>query len=400
MGNKILVADDSKLITSLVKGIFENQLEDNYSVITVFDGKQAIDAAIEHQPDIILMDWQMPVINGIDALIELKKNTKTSGIPVIMLTGSDDITLAFENGAVDFIRKPFDKPELISRVKSSLAVVNAKIEIKQRTIEIDIQRDKLKMQKEILTKQKKELSDSILIVEKMQYSLNPSFENIRNVVTNYFILEMPKEKLKKHFFWFYTNNNNFYFSIGSINRQGLSVSILNMFCVTILNEIIAFTNEADLVPSKIIDVVKNRFKTLLCINETTDCLNLIVGCFNSTDKTVQYSGVNLPMYVIKNNKITELKVENNKMGLLNSDKASVNHKVQLASNDLIYLINNGFNENIGNEYISSEMSKIFIEMHKKPLDKQKRILEKTFQAWKEELRQIDDIFVLGFKIAE
>jgi CheY-like chemotaxis protein len=313
-----------------------------------------------------------------------------------MLTGSDDITVAFDNGASDFIRKPFDKPEIIARVKSSLAVINSKIELKQRTIEIEIQRDKLKMQKEILTKQKKELSECIALVEKTQNLITPPLELIRKTIPQYFILEMPKENLKKHFFWFYAKHNHFIFSVGSINRQGLSVSILNTLCVNILNEIASHTDPMHLVPSKMIDVIKEQIQPMY--DNNPDSLNLIIGSLSIVDKTIQYSGVNLPFYVLKNNKITELKVEKFKNGIFSIEKQSVNHKIQLATDDTIYLINNGFNDNLGTDYISDEMSKLFVEIHKKPLDKQKRQLEKTFQAWREELRQIDDIFILGFKV--
>jgi DNA-binding response OmpR family regulator/DNA-binding CsgD family transcriptional regulator len=70
------------------------------------------------------MDWELPVLNGIDAIRSLKKNETTHTIPVIMCTGvmmtSEDLQTAFEAGAIDYIRKPVDKTELIARTRSIL----------------------------------------------------------------------------------------------------------------------------------------------------------------------------------------------------------------------------------------------------------------------------------------
>ena len=95
-----------------------------YEIISAGNGKVACAIAETELPDLIIMDWELPLMNGIDAIRNLKKNEYTRMIPVIMCTGvmmtSEDLQTAFEAGAIDYIRKPVDKTELIARTRSIL----------------------------------------------------------------------------------------------------------------------------------------------------------------------------------------------------------------------------------------------------------------------------------------
>jgi DNA-binding response OmpR family regulator len=124
MDAKVLIVDD--LATNLM--ILEGYLSAfDYDIITAENGEVAYHAAIEHKPDLILMDWEMPVMSGIESLKMLKMNNATKEIPVIIVTGSfketKNLENAFAEGAIDFIRKPIERVELIARVKSVLAFV-------------------------------------------------------------------------------------------------------------------------------------------------------------------------------------------------------------------------------------------------------------------------------------
>lgn len=119
----ILVVDDEPPIIEYIKSTFE-QFEQPYNMITAKNGEMALKTAKLELPDIILTDWDMPVVNGIDFIRNLKNDESTKNIPVFMVTGvmtSDkNMATAMEAGALDFIRKPIDKFELISRTRTML----------------------------------------------------------------------------------------------------------------------------------------------------------------------------------------------------------------------------------------------------------------------------------------
>lgn len=117
MGKKILVVDDEKKITEIVSAYLER---DNFSVITAYDGKEALEAVKKYSPDLIILDLMLPEISGWEVCQTLRKD---SNIPVIMLTARDETTdkiVGLELGADDYVTKPFDAKELVSRVKAVL----------------------------------------------------------------------------------------------------------------------------------------------------------------------------------------------------------------------------------------------------------------------------------------
>ena len=122
---KILLVDDNEVNLNTVFNII-NESNEPYDLIQANNGKVACKIAFEEELDIIIMDWDMPEMSGIEALKILKKDQRTRHIPVIMFTGvmttSENLMTALDAGAVDYIRKPIDKIELIARMRSMLTL--------------------------------------------------------------------------------------------------------------------------------------------------------------------------------------------------------------------------------------------------------------------------------------
>ncbi len=118
--SKILVIDDISENIQLVGNILQNC---EFQVLTANSGAQGLKIAEIKNPDLILLDIQMPVMDGYEVILKLKTNPLTSEIPVIFLTAHsdvDDIVKGFESGAADYICKPFQKAELLSRIEVAL----------------------------------------------------------------------------------------------------------------------------------------------------------------------------------------------------------------------------------------------------------------------------------------
>ena len=114
---KILVVDDEEL---LVKGIRFNLQNDGYDVITGFNGLEAVTLAQSESPDLIILDVMMPQMNG---LVACSKIREFSNVPIILLTAkADDMDklMGFDNGADDYLTKPFNILELKARIRALL----------------------------------------------------------------------------------------------------------------------------------------------------------------------------------------------------------------------------------------------------------------------------------------
>ncbi len=133
---KILVIDD------LPENIFilqDRLAQEGYEVITAYGGNDGMEKAYSNLPDLILLDVMMPDMSGLDVCKTLVNDDKTKHIPIILVTaksGAEDTKEGLEAGAFDYIKKPFNRIELMARVKSALKLseVNKQLlEIEKRT---------------------------------------------------------------------------------------------------------------------------------------------------------------------------------------------------------------------------------------------------------------------------
>jgi len=127
MSIQVLVIEDEEALQGLLE---YNLQKEGYKVAIEGDGGEALTAVAEHSPDIILLDWMLPNKNGIDICRALRKDSKTSKIPIIMITAraeEEDKLRGLDYGADDYITKPFSISEVIARIRAVLRRVNPSI---------------------------------------------------------------------------------------------------------------------------------------------------------------------------------------------------------------------------------------------------------------------------------
>lgn len=181
MSKKILIVDDNPENREAVV-LLLHQSEPQYNVLTASNGVNGYDIACAECPDLIIMDWEMPMLNGIECIKKLKQNEDTKEIPVIMFTGAmtsnNDLKTALEAGAIDFIRKPADVIELIARINSMLLLTSYfkkkneaekkyfEIEIEKNLAEINFRKNELTSNALMLAKKNEKLIDVVRDLEK------------------------------------------------------------------------------------------------------------------------------------------------------------------------------------------------------------------------------------------
>ena len=149
---KILVVEDDKDLISLIKF---NLKSEGFNVLLSPNGEDGLFTAKEEKPDLILLDWMLPILSGIEVLQKLKNNKDTKSIPVIFITAKgeeNDKIRGLNSGADDYIVKPFSTKELIARIKANLRrgklIPDDKIVCSD--IEIDLVSKRVKRQNKII----------------------------------------------------------------------------------------------------------------------------------------------------------------------------------------------------------------------------------------------------------
>ncbi len=118
---RILIIEDERSISDIIKF---NLNKEGFEVETAYDGKEGLEKALSVEPDVILLDIMLPIMDGFAVC---KKVRETSSVPILMLTAKEeevDKVLGLELGADDYITKPFGMRELIARIKANIRRTN------------------------------------------------------------------------------------------------------------------------------------------------------------------------------------------------------------------------------------------------------------------------------------
>ena len=124
MKETILVVDDEEDIVELIS---YNLAKEGYSVLTALTGEQAISISKQSLPDLIVLDWMLPGLDGLQVTRHLRQDLLTREIPIVMLTArgeEPDVIKGLESGANDYMSKPFSTRELAARIRAVLRTRN------------------------------------------------------------------------------------------------------------------------------------------------------------------------------------------------------------------------------------------------------------------------------------
>lgn len=142
----VLIVDDVDANVLLLKLLISKA---GYKTLTAYNGKDALDIIIKESPDLILLDIMMPIMDGHEVARRLKEMPDKAEIPIIFLSAlnsTEDIVQGFKLGAADYVSKPFNKDELLTRINHQVSLIDAKRTISRQTEELKrtiLGRDKL-----------------------------------------------------------------------------------------------------------------------------------------------------------------------------------------------------------------------------------------------------------------
>jgi len=118
--SRLLLVEDNEMNRDMLSRRLKKR---GYEVLMAFDGRQGVDMAVQDQPDLILLDMSLPIMDGWDAARELKGDSATNSIPIIALTAhamAGDMEKALEAGCDDYDTKPVELPRLLEKISKHL----------------------------------------------------------------------------------------------------------------------------------------------------------------------------------------------------------------------------------------------------------------------------------------
>jgi len=393
---KILIVDDLESNRDLVAAYLKQSVN-NYHCYFAVNGNDCILKATEIKPDLILLDWEMPLLDGLEALKIIRSTSDIADIPIIMLTAltsEKHLAEAFIFGANDFIRKPLNRLELLARITSTLSLSISYTEIKN--------------QKNNIQETNTQLQESIKYAGYIQRAMLYPSEDLMQKFKNSFIIYKPKTYLSGDFYWYSklteANNNIDIFAVVDCTGHGIPASFLSIIGSVYLDQIILQKNIHS--PQLILKYLNKYVRKTLRqnTNSNVDGMEISICSVNASTKTVLFaSSVHVLIYFADG---IMHQIEGDFMeigGVLSDDDYNFTlHTINVSENLItdFYLFTDGFIDQFGGAYDRKFLPKRFKEIITKTgnnqMETQKSELLANLENWMDKSEQIDDILVIGF----
>lgn len=255
-------------------------------------------------------------------------------------------------------------------------------------------------QYDVLEMQKQEITDSINYARRIQNAILPPAVLMQQLLPEHFVLYLPKDIVSGDFYWVESVGDHVFFAAVDCTGHGVPGAFVSIVGHNALNRCI---NEFSLTqPAAILDklneLVRSDFQKGEKIN---DGMDISLAAMNKSTIQLQWAGANNPIYHVRNGELTETKGDKMPIGSYASENKFTNHEIEFQKGDVIYLFTDGFADQFGGpkgkKFKSRPFKELLISIHQENMIDQQDRLHASFDAWRGELEQLDDVCVLGVK---
>lgn len=407
----ILVADDYESNLAVIESIFEGSGQ-QFQIIYAHDGVAACQEAITHKPDLIIMDWDMPKMTGIEALSFLKKREDTAHIPVIMttaFTSSEHLEKALKAGAIDYVRKPIDEIELVARVNSALQLVASYKKIWRQKEEIEEKTRILQAAFLEIEKKNENIISSIKYAKRIQEAVLPQPEALQALFAHSFVFFKPRDLVSGDFYWFGEKEGKQVIVAADCTGHGVPGAFMSMLGDTFLSQIVNIFGITS--PDEILNALHEAIRKALKQDSTNnrDGMDVAVCVVDKKNRILEFAGAKSPLVYIRNKEVVRIKGDKFSVGgrregfAKEGEKRYKKHVIELNDTPTpFYIFSDGYQDQFNSEmqakFMTKRFLKLLLRMHKQPFPKQKELLEQILGDWMKNSKQVDDVLVIGFEV--
>ncbi len=277
------------------------------------------------------------------------------------------------------------------------------IEARKLLKEKDLAFNEIERQREELEYKNKNITDSLVYASYIQQALLPSEAYFRAVLGESFVFYNPKEIVSGDFYWISENNNKVFVVAADCTGHGVPGAFMSMIGVELLNKIIIDQKVEK--PSEILTLlskgIERTFKGAELTGKTMrDGMDIGLCVIDHNNKMLEYAGAFFPLYIIRDNKLTEIKGDRLTVGLM-TEHLFTNNNLELEDNDIIYMFSDGYTDQFGGpgnkKFMYRRFRHLLLSIHSFPMEDQMMILKDSIASWQLDNEQVDDQMVIGFR---
>ena len=274
-----------------------------------------------------------------------------------------------------------------------------------------IANEKLAQKNKQINLQKKNITDSIEYASRIQQALLPPDQVLENIFPDYFIFYRPRDMVSGDFYWITQKDHKLILAAADCTGHGVPGAFMSMLGIAFLNEIVnknienkhIYTLQANEVLNGLRQYIINSLHQEEESSSSKDGIDMALTIIDFQNNHIQYAGAYNPLYLIRKGGLTEKKPDRMPVAIhRRSEQPFTNHEFRFYDDDVIYLFSDGFYDQLGGEkgrkFMSKNFKKLLLDIHQKPMDEQKDLLNQQLLKWKKGYDQLDDILVIGLRL--
>ncbi|MFW5793095.1 MAG: tetratricopeptide repeat protein [Bacteroidota bacterium] len=321
--------------------------------------------------------------------------------------------------------------EYRAKKKANKLLSEQNADINQKNEEIKAQRDELGSQRDYVIKQKdmieashRRITDSINYAQLIQSALLPSSEVLDEILPEHLVFYKPRDIVSGDFYWVKQIKHYTVVIAADCTGHGVPGAFMSMLGIAFLNEI---SRKEDVnTAADILNLLRQEIKSALYQkhhdDKANDGMDMGVLFIDKNNMEAHYAGAKNSLFVLRSNKhkeevesvgkiiltenndnlLVEVKGDSQSVSLTPSETEFTNQKLKLFSDDILYLFSDGYIDQISGmtnrRFNTTRFKDLLFNIYKEPLSKQHSLLEKTYNEWRGDNEQIDDIIIVGIKL--
>jgi len=275
--------------------------------------------------------------------------------------------------------------------------------VAQRTAEVVAQKEEIELQHEQISEQNEQIKSSINYASKIQQAVLPPQETIDRVLSDCFVLYLPRDIVSGDFYWITELRGLKYYAVADCTGHGVPGGFMSMMGMSFLNEIIS--QEQDLAAGAILDKLRDNIISSLHqtgkIGENKDGMDIALVIIDPKTNQAQFAGANNPLILIRDDEVITFKSDKMPIGIYFKAVPFTTHTFEIKKGDVLYTYSDGYVDQFGGfdarKFMSKNFKELLLKIHKLPMSEQREILDKTLIEWVGNLERIDDVAVMGYR---
>ncbi|MFH1321835.1 MAG: tetratricopeptide repeat protein [Bacteroidota bacterium] len=286
---------------------------------------------------------------------------------------------------------------------------------------LNIKNAEIAKQRDEISEQKKELTDSINYAKNIQQAILPHVDDIRQALPEHFILFMPKDIVSGDFYWFAQRQNTAFIAACDCTGHGVPGAFVSMIGNNLLNQIILEKEISD--PGEVLSELNKGVKKVFTKHgeqEAQDGMDMTLCVFDLKSDKMRFAAANNPVFIVRKGISASGMVANgiaqpfrDDMAIIGGDRTSIggstemsyvfeSHCIDLNKGDMIYIFSDGYQDQFGGDkgkkFMVKKMKELLISFQGMPLAEQREVLQGTIAEWRGKTEQVDDILVIGIGV--